>query len=48
MDVEQGLSAMHGNENKTVSVQDTSEKTNLMADVEDVTVSVVDGIVSAL
>ncbi|CAM4665498.1 unnamed protein product [Leuciscus chuanchicus] len=48
VDVEQGLSAMHGNENKTVSVQDTSEKTNLMADVEDVTVSVVDGIVSAL
>ncbi|KAK7131520.1 hypothetical protein R3I94_016595 [Phoxinus phoxinus] len=48
VDVEQGLSALHGNENKTVSVLDISEKTNLMADVEDVTVSVLDGIVSAL
>lgn len=46
--VEQGSSPVQDNENKTVSVLDTEEKTNLMADVEDVTVSVLGGIVSAL
>ncbi|XP_048022969.1 uncharacterized protein LOC125253186 isoform X2 [Megalobrama amblycephala] len=46
--VEQGSSPVQDNENKSVSVLDTEEKTNLMADVEDVTVSVLGGIVSAL
>ncbi|ROJ30615.1 hypothetical protein DPX16_3863 [Anabarilius grahami] len=45
--LEQGTPVQH-NENKSVSVLDTEEKTNLMADVEDVTVSVLGGIVSAL
>ncbi|XP_039537846.1 uncharacterized protein LOC120486063 isoform X2 [Pimephales promelas] len=51
VDVEQDTSPLHsvihhGNENKTV--MDTSEKTNLIADVEDVTVPVLDDIVSVL
>jgi len=51
VDAEQDTSPLHsvihhGNENKTV--MDTSEKTNLMADVEDVTVPALDDIVSVL
>ncbi|XP_067231448.1 uncharacterized protein [Chanodichthys erythropterus] len=46
--VEQVSSPVQDNENKSVSVLDTEEKTNLMADVEDVTISVLSGIVSAL
>lgn len=38
--VERVSSPVQDNENKSVSVLDTEEKTNLMADVEDVTVSV--------
>lgn len=46
--LEQVSSPVQDNENKSVSVLDTEEKTNLMADVEDVTISVLGGIVSAL
>lgn len=39
---------VHDGENKSVSVLDTEEKANLMASVENVTVCVQGGVVSAL
>ncbi|XP_026052617.1 uncharacterized protein LOC113038993 [Carassius auratus] len=46
--IEQGASPMHDNENKTISVTNTEEKTHLMPDVEEGTVSVLADLVSAL
>ncbi|XP_016424534.1 high mobility group B protein 7-like [Sinocyclocheilus rhinocerous] len=49
VDTEQGTSPMHDNEkNKTESVLNTDEKTHLMTDAEEVTVSVLGGFGSAL
>ncbi|XP_059381921.1 uncharacterized protein LOC132116985 [Carassius carassius] len=46
--IEQGASPMHDNENKSLSFTNTEEKTHLMPDVEEGTVSVLADLVSAL
>ncbi|XP_016384189.1 uncharacterized protein LOC107720873 [Sinocyclocheilus rhinocerous] len=46
--IEQGTSPVHDNENKTISVLNTDEKTHLMTGVEEGTVSVLGDLVSAL